>query len=94
MLLIVAAALVWSRPGGRSGETEPDWNHLRLDPETMILGTLSSVENGYAVFLQEVQGKEDTQRVHLYRLSNRHRRLSIRCLKFRMPMRLISMTCR
>ena len=35
VLLIVVAAFVWARPGGRSGETEPDWNHLRLDPETM-----------------------------------------------------------
>src|SRR5262245_13851910 len=53
----------------RSGGTEPDWSHLRLGPETMTLGPLSSVENGYAVLLQEVHGKQ-TQRVHLYRLSD------------------------
>ena len=70
---MVVAAFVWARPDGRSGETEPDWNHLRLDPETMDLGTISSVENGYAVFLQEVQGTEHTQRVHLYRLSDGRR---------------------
>ena len=39
----------------------------------MDLGTISSVENGYAVFLQEVQETEHTQRVHLYRLSDGRR---------------------
>jgi hypothetical protein len=39
----------------------------------MALGTLSSVENGYALFLQDVQGTEHRQRIHLYRLSDGRR---------------------
>jgi hypothetical protein len=66
LLLVFVAAFV-SAGSARFGATGPDWSHLRLGPETMALGALSSVENGYAVFLQEVEGKQ-TQRVHLYRL--------------------------
>jgi hypothetical protein len=53
LLLDRCCGLRRARHSGRSGETEPDWSHLRLDPETMALGTLSSVENGYAVFIHK-----------------------------------------
>lgn len=68
LLLIVAAVLVWGVSNGRSGKAEPDWNYLRLASETMELGMLTSVENGYAVFMQDVPAKQNTQRVHLHRL--------------------------
>jgi hypothetical protein len=49
---------------------EPSWQSLRLAPESLALGAIHSVEHGYAIFLQEVAAKQETRRIHLYRLSD------------------------
>jgi hypothetical protein len=49
---------------------ELNWTSLRLSPTSLTLGPIHSVENGYAIFLEEVESKRETRRIHLYRLSD------------------------